>query len=70
MAQIHALIKTLKNSISNKTGRAEQQNKRQQNQAVDDGGQDHLSITIINFENGILDGDLVAQVNKGVKEDN
>ena len=45
-----------------------QQDERQQDQAVYYGGEHHLLLPVVALENGVLDDDLVAQVDEGVEE--
>ncbi len=54
--------------VGQKTGWSKQEDKRQQNKAVDNCRQQNLSIAIIDLEQGILNGDLVAQIDKGIDE--
>jgi len=46
----------------------EQQDEGQQDQGVDDGGEQDLGIAVVGLEQGVLDDDLVAQVDEGIEE--
>ena len=46
----------------------EQQDEGQQDQGVDDGGEQDLGIAVIGLEQGVLDDDLVAQVDEGIEK--
>jgi len=52
------------------TGGGEQQYERQQYQAIHDGRQDDLGLSVIDLEDRILDQDLVSQIDKGVQKNN
>ena len=54
--------------VGQESCRGEQQDERQQYQAVDDRREYHLFLAVVTFENGILDNDLMPQVDKGIEE--
>ena len=61
---------TLGITIGNETRRGKEKNKGEQDQRIDDGSQNDLCFTVIDFEYSILDDDLVPQVGKGIEKDN
>jgi hypothetical protein len=54
--------------VRQKTRWREQQDERQQDEAIDDGGEDYLLPAIVAFENGVLDDDFMSQVDKRVEK--
>ena len=55
-------------TVCEETGWRKKQDKGQQDKAIDDGSEYHLLLAIIGFKNGILDDNLVPQIDKGVQE--
>ena len=56
--------------VGKKACRGEEQYEWQQYQSIHNGRQDNLGLAIVDLEDGVLDQNLVSQINKGVQENN
>jgi hypothetical protein len=57
-------------AVGQKSGGGKKQNEWQQDTGVDQGRERYLGGSIVTFENGILDNDLMAKIDDGIGQNN